>query len=384
MCYQLRRIEAVKTLGRTEVCKVYTHHQPSLDDICAISAIFHFGERRFNLSDDLQIVFADRGEMESTLESFGDDIRLLAEDKSLVVGMAGSFLDEHEHPRNGHSRAAGHCTATLTAKLLNLNSDVYWQNIARYALADDTGTRSDWKYLDAMKTLPNLLKTAYNTDPGNVKWVVPSAVQFVKSYYDALRDGKVNMKRPNWSLDKLVEFSDGDWANDAYHLFMTAHVQKMSLLEEAKKLLPEVKHSVVQRHNGQRIGVAVIETDFDDFQKLVFSEKRGNNVRVDVLICKRSNGQCQIFSRNGKKINLSPAISLLRRFEMQMAGKPVVDGINYYVAGTIKECPEWNLFKPDSGNDMIFNGSKTAPDIPATKLSLETIIKAVVLGLSKT
>ena len=69
---------------------------------------------------------------------------------------------------------------------------------------------------------------------------------------------------------------------------------------------------------------------------------------------------------------------------MQMAGKPVVDGINYYVAGTIKECPEWNLFKPDSGNDMIFNGSKTAPDIPATKLSLETIIKAVVLGLSKT
>jgi hypothetical protein len=377
---QLRLIEEVKALGPITVKKLGFHPRLSIDDLAAAVNMYLHPGSVFNIPADLTMEFYGRGEIEEILSHYGGcTVRFLIETGTLIIGMAGSFLDEHEHHRNGYRRPPNHCAASLTALLTGMDQDPYWQQVLEFVLCDDLGERFDHTYLDASMTLPNLLKYGYSADKQNAPWVISYGMKFVEVYYRALKSGRfVENGRPNWSIDFLVELADAEWANRAKVLFIEAAQiveQRVTAAEHGIKTLA-VEYLQV---SGGKLGVCVIENDLENFQKRVF-DKRSD---IDILIMRRETGNVQIFTRRGKAISLAKPAGIIRQMEMKARGRTHPIGVDFTQPGSILGCQEWFLFQPKN-SDMLFNGSLTAPDTPPTRLANDDILKAVTLGLKYT
>jgi hypothetical protein len=176
----------------------------------------------------------------------------------LLIPLQGTLCTSsgHNHPRNHNNRAQRECAATLTSKLLGSDKDPAWQKITRFALQDDTGTRTDHHCQNASWTLPNLLKMAYRKYPLDADWAIGAAINFVHFYHQYL------IRHPedeclDWTLEKLLiianELSknsnqfDGSFAIDAAEKFMECHEFDEQCREEARTQL----NTVVMEKNSR-------------------------------------------------------------------------------------------------------------------------------------
>lgn len=381
--FQLRQIEQIQAMaGHIRVDRIVTHHEPSIDDAVAIADLWYNGGHIFNGLDDAEIRFCGREEIEVLLAPYdGDIITYLLEKHTLIVGMAGSFLDEHEHPRNNMTRAKGECAASLTARLTGMIDDEYWMSIVSYALADDTGKRTDYKYLDANLTLPNLMKAAYRADADNVVFALDASIRFIHAYYEALKYGQLNCcEDPDWTMGHLVELAqNAEWAQDFAKQFDEISEKSRVAYEEAKPLINNIEWTAVKSHTGKMLNIGLCNTDSDCFAKVALKECRN----LDVLVVRRSSGNVQIFTTRKPKINLANVAWFLRMYEIHAKGQLKPVGVDLYQPGEIPACPEWYFFLPEAGNSMIFNGSQTAPDKQPTLLTNSLIMSAIKNGLAE-
>lgn len=100
---------------------------------------------------------------------------------------------------------------------------------------------------------------------------------------------------------------------------------------------------------------------------------------ANFVVIQNSKGHTAIFSRGRPKLN--EAIKILRIEEQKSGGKIIADDWNKLSAGgTIAGIEEWYY---DIYNNAIFNGCRSHPEIPPTKLSLQKVLAAVYIGLDK-
>ncbi|HEX3100030.1 MAG TPA: hypothetical protein VHQ41_03615 [Patescibacteria group bacterium] len=383
MSFQFRQIQRVRAIAKAtpiEVTEIITHHRPSIDDACAIAILFFHGEKLFPAIDTAKISFWNRGDVDLLLDRYnGDSVQLLQETGKLIVGMAGSFLDEHPHEYNGQARADNECAATLTARLTGSYDDPCWRNVLRFVLQDDTGKRMDHLYLKAGQTLPNLMKAAYRVDYDNCDWSFDAAVQFIKTYHLALENGTMGLgDRPNWHIDHLVELAGQKWAAEAGDKFYEVYSESMKMSKAAEASLDSLRPIEIRGWPNLRpINILFANNDIESFQTIVFRKQP----KISVVVLRRSTGNVQIFTRKGSQIDLTNTTGLLRQMELQARGEAIPQGVNLFQAGELKVCKRWCFFQPESGNDMLLNGSLTSPDTIATLLSNDHILQALTLGL---
>lgn len=380
--FQFKRIEEVKALMPITLNRIITHVNPSIDEIVAECDILYHSEGKFiQPADGIQVDFLGPVELAKLLAPYnGDLIHFLIETGTLVIGTAGSFLDEHEHELNDHCRAEGECAATLTSKLLGTDSDPLWNSITKYALQDDLGKRQDHNYLDASMTLPNLIKAAYSVNKEDVEWVVNESTAIIEGYYQALRSGRIKLSdKPDWHLDTLAKVLCNSEVNEAVKKFREIHKRYQAMQDEAtRRIAAKLKVCRELDYKGRRLGIALAETDADNITTGIFKTRPD----VHILVVEKRSGNVQIFTRRNWNIDLSNTVGILRKMENIKQRRRPPHNDDLYLPGKLPECGEWFYFNPPSKTDMIFNGSLTAPDVAPTKLLNENIRKAIVEGIA--
>lgn len=378
--YQQQKIDEAKALFPLNLNRIITHHKPSIDEIVAIASIVNHSDGKFVQPEDgVNIEFCGPVELAKLLIPYeGDSVSFLVNTGTLIIGMGGSLLDEHEHENNNLLRAVGECAATLAAKLIDFDHDVHWKAITRYALQDDTGKRLDRHYLDATKTLPNLIKAMYTSKIEDEDWVLNNSIDLIEKYYDNLKSGNIKLSKSlNWHLDFLATVFGAELAEDVVETFKAAHRYCKVIDEENTKHLHNLKVCEAKNYTGESVGIALAQTDRDNIQKTVFDSRKD----IDVLVVRKESGNVQIYTRTKCGVDLSNTVGLLRQFENILQKRRKLSGKRCYDPGKLSDCGEWFYFSPPSKCDMIFNGSLTAPDVPATKLSNESIKMALVEGI---
>lgn len=380
--FQFDQIRAVQALCPLTVNVIITHDESSIDDAVGLADLKFHGEKMFPGIIDAEIQICGHEELETILEPYdGDFIRLLVEAKTLVLGMGGSFLDEHNHSRNNYFRPEGECAASLTAKLTGMENDRFWLSIVRYALADDIGEREDFTYLlDARLTLPNMMKAAYAADSENINWVVSDSVNLVEIYFQALEAGLIKDDgRPDWSVSTLTNLVKADWTKAAKKRFFEAHDQvrrqRKIVTEELEKI---TKFGLIRTYSGSDVNVAIAHHDFPQSHDIIFKK-----TDAAIVVMRRTTDRVQIFCRREEKINLINVVGLLRQMELKAMGQPIPVGVDFYQTAKIQESSKWFIFEVKNGTHMIFNGSSTAKDTDPTVLTDEQIILALKSGLGR-
>jgi len=98
---------------------------------------------------------------------------------------------------------------------------------------------------------------------------------------------------------------------------------------------------------------------------------------ASIAIQRQTNGSTQIYFNNQKNIEdsmIGCLVSVIRLEELLTQNRPIPPK-DLRALGTIKEIPEWYFFKAENGpGRFILNGSLTTPDIPPSRISLETLV----------
>ena len=126
------------------------------------------------------------------------------------------------------------------------------------------------------------------------------------------------------------------------------------------------------------------------FATVTGNRKFGQAARMQgamIVIQRNSNGHTQLYFDIERidGVVVETLISIIRLEEMLIQKKPIPK-INLRRPGRIDEIPEWYYYlAPQIGNkkpgQFIFNGSRTAPDVPVSKIPLEILLYIVECGV---
>lgn len=98
---------------------------------------------------------------------------------------------------------------------------------------------------------------------------------------------------------------------------------------------------------------------------------------ASIAIQRQTNSSTQIYFNNQKNIEdsmIGCLVSVIRLEELLIQDRPIPPK-DLRALGTIKEIPEWYFFKAENGpGRFILNGSLTTPDVPPSRISLETLV----------
>jgi len=309
------------------VSTIATHEKPHLDEIVAIWLLKKFGEKKFPGISKAKITYWDTG-------GETPDNRPAEEYEkkgTVLIGIGGGRFDEH--PNNGNPRKEGECTATLVAKVLQIENDPSLEKILAFTLNNDLKAAAhpfDLAYIT------KLMHQQYPDNPGKViTWVIAGLEVKYQEQYQFFNDTKKE-------FDKL------------------AVIEKIP--GPSKRVLTLVS----------------ITTDNEQMNKFARSNFGCN---ADIIIQKNSSGNVQIFSNQKKgKLTFYDVVQMIRLTEQKAKGKIITsDWKNLAAEGKVEGAEEWYYFEK---GQMLLNGSHTARNIPATKLTMEEIKKIVKIGVN--
>ncbi len=241
------------------------------------------------------------------------NLRVKFEKDTIAVGIGGGEFDEHSTGKD--DRKKEQCAATLIAYHLGVDEDPCLKQLLQYALNND-------------------LK-------GSNGGILSVDVR-IKTMYDHMDQKKVI----EWALvaiDDLYAEQKKFFKND---------------FDEKAKV-------TTIKHKGRDLKIATIVSDNTIMSKVARSKG------IDLLIQQQSSGAVQIFSKKESSLDMSSLVRVLRVEENRLTGNQVKgDWKLFETEEKIDRLPQWYFHKAIG---CILNGSKTATDVPPTKLKLGEI-----------
>ncbi len=302
--------------------RIVTHVSPHLDEIFAIWLLRRYGEEQFPGVAEAPIVYWTAG-MES--RTWGD----YWNSGTLLIGVGGGPFDEH--PGDGEARKKNKTATSLVAEYLGLAEVEAFMQLMQYVVKNDLQGSKNAFELGRMVTM---LHNEHPDDPQRV-------------------------------IDWTTTVIDG-------HLKSRLRLFSETIEEYAKVEFIQL------RNRGRRCKLAVITSDNDQIPSFALSKRGG---LAEVVIVAKSSGNVVIMSRPDSKVILKDVAKVLRIEEHLASGssEPLPRWDVLAEEGTLPLVPEWHYFK---AGESLFNGSKTHPDVPPTRLGLDRIVELVKLALN--
>ncbi|MCK9351649.1 MAG: hypothetical protein WCT49_05650 [Candidatus Paceibacterota bacterium] len=329
---------------------VVTHPQPHDDEIKQMFLFRDYGDEKYpgirQAIIDRNVLFLREDQFTMSREEYENNGQLL-------LGVGGGDFDEHA-TANNHGRKEGECGATLVARKLGVDKLPELKKILQYTLAADLNsfTQLYAPELESFRKSNPALFRKLAADIAMLRSVDPDTT--VKLIHE---------KHP-----------DDPWV--AIEWDFTAIEAKLAEQHEFHVVAPKAaKSACVENFSG--ITFNSVESDCPVIAKYLRSKEGG---QADVVVQKSpTTGQVQIFTNNQAKINTDAIAKLLRLLELKQAKKAIILSEEETVReGTLENVPEWYYFKNAS---MLFNGSRTAPNTPATQIPFNVIIMAIRFAL---
>ena len=310
---------------------IATHTNPHLDEIVALWLALSFGGEVFEGIHQAKLHFWGQGQKTP-------DGRPVAEWEAegwLILGMAESTFDEHAGRINGGQK--NECCATLMAKHLGISRDDPW-----FVQILDATYKSDTTANTDPMGLPSLIQKMYSYH--TPKEVIDWAIQAIETLYERQKDFVVNARRIFDEQAQIVEF---------------------------------------EAPTGKTVKLAAIEADGEQLLAFGLSPKGGNcQIIIQKHVTGRQAGNVQILVHSKARLKMNEVVKLLRIREQEASGNILVtEWDQLESAGVSVEKDPWFFHEASQG---IFNGSRSAQNVPATQLSLDEVIHCVMVALDKT
>ncbi|HMQ01971.1 MAG TPA: hypothetical protein PKD79_02800 [Candidatus Doudnabacteria bacterium] len=158
-----------------QITDVYTHSQPSIDELVAIWVLVQFGWANY----DVKIHFGPV----STFKTKAVEMKLLKQGK-IYLGIGGGMFDEH--PTCYRKRVKGECAATLLGQFMGIRENPSLSQIFQLALNDDLGIGPEdraGKVL-AKFSLPAYIKMMYRNEVWDFEQIKEFAFQMLNEHYE--------------------------------------------------------------------------------------------------------------------------------------------------------------------------------------------------------
>lgn len=286
-------------------------------------------EARFPGISKAEIIFDGTGG-ESYEGKSGDE---LEKEGILMFGVGSGRFDEHPGPK---TQGKPRCSFVLFCEEIGIARDPALAKIIEYVAESDRGNSG---HPMAIGSVAKVMEYAFPGEPMKVlRW---QAEAFTATYR------------------KQAEF--------------------VSAQQEYDRKANEER---VRRPSGKVVTVATVESENANMKDVAFFNG------VDVLVQMRPSnakdlpGHATVFTSRKAKIDLQEVIAAIRQEEQRTNGRPVTtDRQKLRAPGKMGGALEWYYLVGDAGQTCL-NGSFSAPDTPATKLSLQTIRGIVIANLA--
>lgn len=307
---------------------IITHKKPHLDEVVAIWLLRKFGENSFPRIKEAKVEYWQTG----GLTPDGRSPEEWESEGNILIGIGRGRFDEHNDSSSSSERQAGECSATLVAKYLGIEKDPALEQILRYTLNNDSkGSSSPFDLANCIKLFNSQLPGASEIP---LEWTAMALDAKYEEQSSFFNETKVE-------FDKLAKIETIKWANGRIFTFV------------------------------------FIESDSEQMNKFARSEFGCN---ADIVMIKRSSGNVQIFFNQKTGLKPYDLIKILRTEEQiaQFGEIKFNDWKQLSSYGTSYEGDVWYM---QENTQTIMNGSITAK-IPATKMSNETLLFAIRMGLN--
>lgn len=385
--------------------KLLTHVAIHLDEIFAIFLLRKYGEAKFPgvTTSELCPVAGDPR---------GDDNSFDA-DGVIPVGCGGGRFDEHRP--NG--RVAGECAATLVAKHLGIQDKPGVAELLEEVLRCDTkpGVHS-FQIAEIIKTANRCflgwegaaVKFADGAIPviiSQLTYPLPSRNGTEKGVGDLLdewlRDGLEVGEKTQLYLRRLAKESAEqgqitgldfivramqrqgkplkeirEWIDFAFSRLAQDQAEFLRMVDEIKpddtgrgKCSREYEFNTSDGRRTKKIRALVVQSD----------DRRAGRaalyLRPQIHIIRKSNGQTQIFCNKGSGLGSDEIGDIVAHLRFWEGGKEAgLTWVQLRESGRVECSPPWYYFA-EAG--QILNGSDSHPNVPATKLTIDSIVNAV-------
>ena len=258
------------------------------------------------------------------LERYGRTIRL---------GHGGGPFDEHR--RGGQERQEGQCCATLVAQALGLLEDSAWKRLFRYAYFTDVGKPLGGGKPGSFEVrspfdLTNLSKLTWRDNVTTLR--NPSDEQRCETVLGFLRYLQLFL----WKQQKFLAAQE--------EIFFTGRIEEIA--------------------RGRKRPLRVLFIQSDNYETNAAGRAQGADV---VMQHHTSSGNCNVYTANTSKVDLTDFVVSLHVREMQLAEvKRIPDWLDLRKDGM----PEGSCWYFTSMHQQVHNGTEHH-NVPPSKIPLE-------------
>jgi|GEM_PF-1987659 len=299
-------------------------------------------------------------------------------DGKLVLGIDGGPFDEHAV--NGNGSKKGDCCTTLVAKALKVENDPKLIKIIKYIYNVDTNA-------DGPYGLANTIKKLHYAHPNNPDFVVTLAKQGLSAKLIEFEPNANftigHLKQLMWHEDKEKNVPDyklrgNEWSDICDQAWFDAQLAfQTTVMTEYQKVAKVEKINGIQDECNE-LTLVSMKTENNQMNQFARTSRGG---KADIIIQQNNAGNVQIFTSKSSwpQIRLADVLRMLNYVEQELAKKILVtDWQELAAEGFINNEGRWYFFK--NGN-CIFNGSKTNPDVPPTRIPFNLIIEIIKIAL---
>jgi len=303
---------------------IVTHESPHFDEILGIWLLRKFGEKVFSGISTAEIKFWGTGGQSPD----GRSAKQYEQEGVLLIGVGNGRFDEH--PAVNGERKEHECAATLVAKALGLRDEPVFERIFKFAI------NSDLKAENHPFDIASIAKVFYQqtSDPEEViNWV---------------------MKGIGAKYQEQLQFFN---------------VTKKEFEEKAD----------VEEIQGPRRTIKMVSVVSDNPLMNRFA-RSVHGANADIVIQKRCSGNVQIFTNTKSGLILYAVAQMLRLTEQELKNDVRTKDWKMLASeGKVEGAEEWFF---QVAGQMLLNGSLTATQVPATKISFEKIKEIVRIGVN--
>jgi hypothetical protein len=250
-----------------------------------------------------------------------------------------------------HTKDTWNSSSVMMDRVLGLSRKYpLWQKVIEEVRSDFRG-----RFLKSGE-IALMARSLYDSHGGNddqnkrvISWV--EKAYFTEVEYGDLRNVEPLEKHDIVRLLQKHNSPDLAWFQAIIRESQLHHDQKSS---EAKNLFSKSVPYEFKHSQYGKLSVRIFDTDNEKIASLCWKEKK---VPCDFLVVKKSNGQIAIQTRASRNFDMTDVWKRLVECEPGNRGSSI-----------------WALFQ---GPNMVLNGSRSNPDVPASNLTLEEIVQII-------
>jgi hypothetical protein len=351
---------------------IMTHWWTHLDEYLARRILILWGREVFPGIENAKMDWVDAGSTapEHILANRAQYPALIAGCVPLGVwGRRMGPFDEHSDDEQGSANDSDgrrECAASLVYRFLKLDNPRL-EKLVEYVRKVDT---EGGDHPEGIGETVKLLNSMFPNSPLAVMdWVTVGLEAWLNS-----DEEEINGLEINFIAGLVDESRRADWLKLAQAALQWKKDDYQKAIAFIKKRGNEKE---ITTRGGHKIKILILVTDLPRASFAGTGYKR-----ADVVIVKRpSSGQVGIFTRHASNIKLDDVAAVINLMEQQKAGE--VHTTDWSALRREGKISGGRWHKP-SGMDILLNGGNSAPDAPATELSMTEILTALQIALEGT